>query len=232
VPVAVNVIIFFILTSMLVANFSLAVANIVGLLPEWEWLQPLINAVAGIIWVLAALIAVVVYGYSFTIITNIIAAPFYGFLAEKVELHLSGEAPPSEPLTSMIVRTFGRELVKLWYFISRGILVFLLTFILGFIPLANFFVPVIVMLWAAWSMSIQYVDYAADNHRTPFKLFRSSLGQCRYSAWGFGGLTMLGAMIPIVNIFVPPAAVAGGAKFWLHELKHQPEVTDHRRTAY
>ncbi|WP_317930966.1 sulfate transporter CysZ [Halioxenophilus sp. WMMB6] len=224
VPVVVNVLIFLILTALMVAYFNPAVQAIIGLLPDWKWLQPLLKAMAVVIWLAAALVAVVVYGYSFSLITNILAAPFYGLLAEKIEEHLTGQAPPPESIATMIVRTMGRELVKLWYFVSRGLLVLIVAFILGFIPLANFFVPVILALWAAWSMSIQYVDYPADNYRLKFGLFRRAMGQGRYSAWGFGGLTLLGLMVPVLNILVAPAAVAGGTLFWLQELTNQPEV--------
>jgi CysZ protein len=36
-------------------------------------------------------------------------------------------------------------------------------------------------------------------------------------AWGFGGLVMLCTMIPVVNFFVMPAAVAGATLIWVRE---------------
>lgn len=234
VPLAVNVAIFLILTGTLLAYFDGLVSYFVqlftGWLPEWQWLEPVVKFTASVVWILIALISVVVYGYSFSLITNIIAAPFYGLLAEKIEEHLTGRAPPPESIPSMVGRTLGRELVKLWYFITRGLGILIIAFILGFVPLANFFVPVLLFLWAAWSMSIQYVDYPADNHRLPFTLFRESLGQRRYSAWGLGGVTVLGAMIPLLNILVMPAAVAGGTLFWIRELAEQEQVLRFRES--
>ena len=224
VPILVNIVVFLILTSLALSYFSSAVGAIVGLLPDWQWLAPVLNILATIIWIAAAIVAVIFYGYSFSIITNILAAPFYGILAEKIEFYLTGQSPPPEAIASMVARVIGRELVKLWYFVSRGLALMVAGLILSFVPLANLFVPVIFALWAAWSMAIQFADYPADNHQIPFRDFRANLGQSRYSAWGFGGLTALGTTIPLINILVMPAAVAGGTVFWVEELRARANV--------
>lgn len=217
VPILVNIAIFIVLTSVMFNYFSDVVDAMVGAIPDWSWLEGFKSTIAWIISVLSAFIAIVLYGYSFSVITNILAAPFYGFLAERVEEHITGNTPPSESIISMTVRTVGRELVKLWYFISRGFLVFIAAFILGFIPLAQFFLPVLLFLWAAWSMAIQYSDYCADNNQIGFTQFREGLAEKRFSAWGFGSLVFIGSTIPLVNIFVLPAAVAGGTILWIKE---------------
>ena len=68
-------------------------------------------------------------------------------------------------------------------------------------------------------MAIQYADYAADNNRVAFSRFKNGLSNTRYSAWGMGGMTLLGTMIPVVNIIAMPAAVAGGTIYWVNELR-------------
>lgn len=218
IPILVNVVIFLLLTSLAVSYFSLATGSITSLMPNWQWLAPVVSTLAVILWVAIALIATILYGYSFSLITNLLAAPFYGILAEKIEAHITGTSPPAEPILQLIGRVTLRELVKLWYFFSRGLAIFIGCLILGFVPLANFFIPIILALWAAWCMAVQYADYAADNNRAPFSYIKHSLGETRYSAWGLGGLTLIGTMIPIVNIFIMPAAVAGGTLYWVREL--------------
>ena len=187
------------------------------------WLPGWLDFLAWILGILLALTILVVYGYSFSIITNLIAAPFYGLLAEKVELHVTGSAADSEPLAQMIPRTIGREFAKLWYFVVRGIGIALLMLVLSFIPLLNLLVPVIGILWGTWCMAIQYVDYAADNNRWPFRELRGQLGGSLFSTGGFGGLVMLGTMVPVVNIFIMPAAVAGGALYYIRELSQEDD---------
>ena len=70
-------------------------------------------------------------------------------------------------------------------------------------------------------MSIQYVDYTADNHQLPFSNMRERLVGKKYSSIGFGSLVMLGTMIPLANIIILPIAVVAGTVFWVEELDDQ-----------
>lgn len=215
VPVLINIVLFFITTTVLIQQFGSAMDWLLGGLPSW------LSFLAWILWALFAAVILLVYGYSFSLITNLLAAPFYGVLAEKTEALISGTGPEPEPLSHMIPRTLRRELVKLWYFVSRGVLLTLAMLILSFIPAVNIIVPVIGFIWGAWSMTIQYADYAADNNRLSFTETRARLSKNRYTSLSMGGLVMLGTMIPLANIFIIPISVIGGTVYWCEELKHQ-----------
>ncbi len=216
IPILVNVLIFIMTTTALFAQFSAATEWLTGFLPDW--LSFLANILVGI----AVVMVLLLYGYSFSLLTNIIAAPFYGVLAEKVEELVTGESIQGEPLSQMIPRTIWREMGKLWYFLTRGLAVMLCLLALSFIPLLNLLVPVLSFAWAIWTISVQYVDYPADNHKVAFKDLRSQLWENKYSTYGLGGLGTLGAMIPLVNIVVLPAAVCGGTLYWVKELRENP----------
>ena len=217
IPFAANCIVFIILTLSLISHFSSLQDWFTGLFPSWSWISYLVAFLTG----LFIFFALLIYGYSFTVLTNIIAAPFYGRLAEKLEESICGKSVPEERITSMILRTLRREMVKLFYFISRGLLVLIGLFMLSFIPLLNLFVPLIALLWGTWVMTLQYIDYPADNHQMPFSTLRERLKQQRMSSVGFGGVIMIASMIPVVNIFIMPIAVAGGTLFWINELRQQ-----------
>lgn len=216
VPIFVNLLLFIILTTLLIQQFAQLLDFMMIYLPSW------LGFLAWIILALLALFVVLVYGYSFSLITNVIAAPFYGFLAERAEELVTGKRLEGETLLEMIPRTMLRELRKVWYFLWRGLVVLLL----AFIPLVG---PLIAAFWAAWSMSIQYSDYAADNHQRPFHGLRRSLRRRAQSSMGFGVLVMLGMMVPLLNILVIPAAVIGGTLFWLEELQDQDHLSWERR---
>ena len=226
VPLAVNLLLFAVLTAVLVHYFGEIGTWLQDYLPAWlEWL-------AWIAWIVLGAIALLVYGYSFNMITNIIAAPFYGLLAEKVEQLVSGEDVPEESLLRMIPRVTWREIIKLTYFIVRGIFIILLILLVAMIPIINIIAPFIGLLWSAWSMAIQYADYAADNHQIAFPELRLRLRKRLYSTLGFGGMVMGCSIVPVLNIVAMPAAVTGGTLLWLNELKVRaelgaPEVTDH-----
>jgi CysZ protein len=142
-------------------------------------------------------------------------------LAEKIGHSITGNTTPDESISSLTIRTLQRELVKLWYFISRGFLVFFSLFVLAFIPIVNFLVPLLAIFWAAWVLTLQYVDYPADNNHMTFSELRKQIKNKRYSTLGFGGVILMGSIIPIVNIFIMPIAVAGGTLFWINELSRQ-----------
>lgn len=215
VPVLINIALFVVLTGVLIEQFGFALDLLLNWIPSW------LDFLAWILWLLFAIVLLLVYGYSFSILTNIIAAPFYGILADRTEALITGQGADPEPLSKMIPRTIGRELVKLWYFIVRGLAIFIITLILSWIPLINLLVPAIIFIWGAWCMSIQYVDYAADNHQLPFSNMRERLAGKKYSSIGFGGLVMIGTMIPLANIVILPIAVVAGTVFWVEELDDQ-----------
>ncbi len=83
---------------------------------------------------------------------------------------------------------------------------------------AVFFVPFLAVFWGAWVLTLQYVDYPADNNHMSFSELRQQIKNKRYSTLGFGGVILIGSMIPIINIFIMPIAVAGGTLFWINEL--------------
>lgn len=222
VPVLINLLLFIVLSIVFYRLGTSWLATMASpIQPELaqDWLSGLWMSARVILlwlaWIIGGLLFFIAYGFSFNIITNILAAPFYGLLAEKTELYLAGTQAPEEPIAAMTIRVLWRELQKLWYFFSRGVLVFILLLILGFIPLVNFAVPVLGFLWAAWCLCVQYIDYPADNYRVPFAQLRQELKQIRVSALSFGSLLTLFAGLPLVNIFAFPAAVAGGTAMWV-----------------
>ncbi|MBC6907277.1 sulfate transporter CysZ [Saccharophagus sp. K07] len=216
VPLAINIALFIILTTLLVQYFD-ELTN--WQIPLPEILQFLEKTLKWVAWFLIVVVVLIGYGYSFNIITNILAAPFYGLLAQKTEELVTGQKLPDESLLLMILRTVVREIRKLVYFLTRGLFIFLVMLLLGLTFFLNFLVPIVGTLWSAWSMSIQYVDYAADNHKTDFGLLRRILRKRRYSSVSFGGVVLGCSMIPVLNIIAMPAAVIGGTLFWVNEVK-------------
>jgi len=159
------------------------------------------------------LVFVMVY-YSFSIVANIIAAPFNGFLSEKVEKRLRGDVITDEgwqAVIALIPRSIGRELSKLAYYLPR--VLFLL--LLSVIPVVNIVAPFLWLLFGAWMMAIQYCDYPMDNNKVSFKNMKLMLKSDRFTAIGFGGLTQVGMMIPILNLVLMPAAVVGATIYWV-----------------
>ena len=178
-------------------------------LPDW------LSFVEWLIWPLVFLstLGFIVYGFNAT--TALIAAPFNGLLAEKVEQHLRPDCPPfpDESLSDMVQRSLKRELQKQWFFLKRV----LLLLVISFIPGLNFISPVLWLLFSIWMLSVQYLDYPMDNHQIGFHAMQRRLKQRWWHTLGFG-LAIYGCMfIPILNLLLMPAAVAGATWLWVEE---------------
>ena len=207
VPVLINIVIFA-LAIYFTAGWVFEWSQ--GLLPGWlDWLA----------FVLVPIVLVVCFAamfFTFTMLANLIAAPFNGLLAEAVETRLTGrELPPSNlrKVLKDVALAIGSELRKLAYILPR------------IIPLTVLLlVPAIgQLLWAAfsaWMLAISFADYPMANHGLSFPDQRRLLGEHRWLALGFGLAVMFAMTIPIVNFFVMPCAVAGATAMWVKEFAH------------
>lgn len=181
----------------------------------WGWVQWLLDHLGWLIWPLLLVVIFIAVFYFFAMIANWIAAPFNGLLSEAVERELTQDY--SEQPTSMkdvikdLPRIFKREWHKFIYWLPRA-LVCLLLFL---IPFVNFVAPVIWIIFSAWMMSIQYIDYPMDNHKVSFNSMLQRLKQRKMGPFGFGGMVMMFTMIPVVNLFVMPIAVAGATALFV-----------------
>jgi CysZ protein len=71
----------------------------------------------------------------------------------------------------------------------------------------------------------QYIDYPADNHKLGWNEMLAWLRQKRWQSMSFGGIVYLVLLIPVVNILMMPAAVAGATLFWVRERGAENLVT-------
>lgn len=176
-----------------------------SLLPGWlSWLEWLI-------WPLFAITTLLFVFYSFTLIANLIAAPFNSILAARVEAHLTGkpiEHLNTEKLWKLVIRSFASEIHKLIYFLMWLIPLIILTFIPGL----NLLAPFAWFIFTAWSFSLEYLDYPLSNHGLLFKQVRLYNRQNRMRALGLGTGIFIITSVPILNFLAMPVAVASATK--------------------
>ncbi len=180
-------------------------------LPGWlAWLHWLI-------WPLFVLTALVVVFYTFTVVANVIAAPFNGLLAARVaKLAAPGSAPPrpSADLTwKELLLSPLQELSKLLYFIGWAIPLLALSFI----PVINVAAPVLWVLFGAWMLALEYADYPLGQRGLSFRDQRRLLRRHWRLTLGFGGMTLVLTLIPGLNFLAMPAAVIGATLMWVRE---------------
>jgi len=220
IPLVINILLFGLLFYFLAELFAAMIAAAMSWLPDWAWLQSL----DWLFWILYGAVILLMLAYGFVILANLIGSPFYGYLSELTEKHLTGQEVSTDDGWSQIIRdiprSLWREVQKILYYLPRAIGLF----IIGVIPVVNLVAAVLWFVFNCWMMSLQYVDYPADNHRVSFPALRRLLGDTRLSALGFGLPVALAAMVPVLNLVVVPAAVCGATAYWVRE--NGPTNTD------
>lgn len=205
IPLLINILLFAGLIYLGFREFSHLSAWVEGWLPHWlVWLRWLL-------WPLFFIGAVLFLTYGFTFLANLISAPFNSFLALRVERLVTGREQESRSFLAEIPYAIKMQLRILLYFILRALIIVVLLFI----PVIQLAVPVLWFTFSAWMMALQYLDYPAENHYLSFIQLKQHLAECRGKALGFGGSVMLASLIPLLNLFVMPAAVIGATLWWV-----------------
>jgi CysZ protein len=210
-PLSINLLLFAALIGLALRQFGLWVDYFMPSLPDW------LAFLEYLLWPLFVALVLLIVFFTFTLLANIVAAPFNGFLAEKVEVVVRGQDPfPAfswAELAAMVPRTLGRELRKLGYFLPRAAALL----VLSLIPGLNLIAAPLWLLFGVWMMAVQYIDYPADNNKLGWNEMLAWLRAKRWQSLGFGGITYLALLVPGLNLLMMPAAVAGATVFWVRE---------------
>ena len=178
--------------------------------PSWlQWLD-------WVLWPLFVLLLAGLVVYGFSLVANLIAAPFNGLLAEKVELLLRGrpldEGPGTTGMLAGLLPTLLDEVRKVLYALAWA-LPFLL---LLWVPVVG---SVLWFLFTAWMLAVQYLDYPMGNQGLKFREQRRRLAARRGLGLGFGAAAAALGAVPVLNFILMPSAVAGATVLWVRELK-------------
>ncbi len=179
-----------------------------------NWLPSWLDWLTSIIWPLFALAALIVVYYSFTLLANLISAPFNSLLSASIERHLTGKQD-DQPLTlagvtSIAGRTIWSEIRKLLYQLKWLIILVPLSFIPGL----NIIAPFLWFYFAAWMLSINYVDYPMGNRDLYFADVKRHLKTDRATALGLGTGILILTMIPVLNFLAMSVGVATGTAYF------------------
>lgn len=209
IPMIANIVIMSLLIAWFFSKLSVFIDMGMQYVPDWlQWLSYIISA-------LLLIMLSIMFCYFFSAITNIIAAPFNGLLAEHVEAHLTGEPAPETTAMDLIrdvPRIMKREFQKIVYYLAWAVPLF----ILYWVPvIGQTVVPVVWFVFTAWMINVQYADYAFDNHKVGFKEMKIALRRDAVGNCFFGAVISLFTMFPILNLIIMPIAVCGATAKWV-----------------
>ena len=220
IPLLINVLVFVGLFWLATGWFSDWMASFAWLNPDPEsWLATLIGPLLFLLKLLFGAALLLMFAFSFSLVANLLAAPFNSLLAERVEAHLRGrplgEAPDSlRHVITSIPKVLRSELGKLLYMLVRLLPILLLYLIPG----VNLLAPFVAFAFGAWMLSLEYLDYPMGNHGFLFRDIRNTVKRRRSAALGFGSAVTVMTTIPLLNLIAMPVAVAGATKLWVERL--------------
>ena len=212
IPVLINLILMSLVGYLLFTYIKDWVFQLVEMWPDY------LLFLAYIFSAIFALLLIFVSCYFFSTVATIIASPFYGLLADKVEMKLNGTSSEDMGLVDIlkdVPRILKREFQKQLFFIPLALICLIVTFI----PLLNLIAPILWFLLTSWMGCLQYCDYAYDNHKIPFSLMKQDLKANAMPTFTFGAVVAVALSVPILNILVPPAAVCAGTCYYLEMQK-------------
>lgn len=187
-------------------------------LPAWlAWLEWLL-------WPLIALGLAVAVFYTFSLLANLVAAPFTGLLAERVEQRLGGRPPSAETglwggLRSALlaVRT---QAAALLYLAAWAVPLLLLSLV----PALGALLAPLWILFSAWMLALGYLATPTGNHDLDFRRNRAIAGKHRALILGLGtGITVL-TVVPVLNFLALAAGTAAAAALWTERLASHAET--------
>lgn len=201
IPLLINIVLY---SAVLVLGYFYMSSLIDYFIPDWlSWLE-------WILWPLFFLSFLIIGFFTFTVLANLIAAPFYSRLSAKTVELLSGQSSTIDEQPMLTV--FMAELKRVGYLLTR-MLPLLLLFI---IPVINVIAPLVWALFGAWSMALEFMAYPLENRGLLFKDQKQLLKEVRLASLSFGGVTAMGISLPVLNLLVSPAAVIG-ATIYVYE---------------
>ncbi|MCX7084750.1 MAG: sulfate transporter CysZ [Methylococcales bacterium] len=175
-------------------------------IPSW------LNWLSWVLWPLFFISFFIAGFFTFTVLANLLASPFYGKLSAKTLSLVATKLVDGkeQPLPQVV----SAEVKRAVYLLTRAIPLV----IISFIPGLNVLAPFLWALFGAWGMALEYCAYPLENAGLLFTDQQQLLKSVRFGALSFGGAAALGLTIPVLNILIAPAAVIG-ATLYVNDMK-------------
>ncbi|GAA4890827.1 hypothetical protein GCM10023311_13890 [Flaviramulus aquimarinus] len=187
----------------------------------WDWGHDTFSSISNFI---GGLIVLVIGLILFKHIIMALSAPFMSPVSEKIEAHITGNAPFSHRNTSFIqqlwrgIRINGRNLLM-------ELLLTLPILLLKFIPVVNIFSTMLLFMVQAYYAGFGNMDYTLERH-FKYKESVQFVKEHRGLAIGNGIVFILFLLIPIIGvILVLPLSVTAASLKTINALQLKNNIT-------
>lgn len=171
-----------------------------------DWLRLLLYPLLGALLLVLSLL-------SFTLLANLLLAPFNGLLSQQVERALTGRltTAPQETIGAAMRRSTKQAVWRLSFVAVRVLGVFLL----GLIPVVGVVAVPLGVVLGAWLLALEFSDNPIGNWAWEPARQHAFMRAHRPGMIGFGLSVMALSLVPVVNFALIPAAVAGMTAYCL-----------------
>ena len=210
IPLCINIAVFVVLIWLALAHYATLIQWLLPVGDGWWALMA-----RQFLWLLFAVTAAIVMFFSVSLVANLIAAPFNGRLAERVEQMLGSVGARHDVMRASTASgawtSLVNELRKLVYFLAVLVIMLILTLI----PVVNLAAPFMWFVVGCWMLALEYLAYPMENHAMSFVQVRRAARAQRALTLSFGAAVMAATFVPGINFAVMPASVAGATAMWL-----------------
>lgn len=185
----------------------------------WYWAM-----LTYLFWTLAVALTAVLVFFSFTVVGNLIAAPFNDLLSERTEELLTGrrqDLPFSwRSFWQDCRRSCGVQLRKLSLFVLGMVLLLGLNLLPG---VGTLLYSVLSVLWTIFFLVVEYLGYVLARKRLTFGEQRRYALSRLWLMGGFGTGVLAVLAIPLLQLLCIPVAVVGATLLYC-ELEDESEA--------
>jgi len=186
-----------------------------------DWLDAIGWLISGLFYILFGIICMLVVFFTFSMVANVIAAPFNDLLCVAVAKKLAGNDiflnTDQKPFLQTIIPSITSEIRKLAYFVIWSIPFVILLIIPGI----NIVGAVLWFMFSAWMLNYEYMEYPMSQDDLDFSQLKAQLKSRKFLSLSYGSIISAATLIPIVNFLVMPVAVAGATAIWIDTRKRE-----------
>ncbi|MBW6512116.1 MAG: sulfate transporter CysZ [Desulfuromonadaceae bacterium] len=213
IPLIINVLVFSLTVYLGFNFFNDTVVELIPRRDAWYW-----AALSYFLWTCAVLLTAVLVFFLFSVVGNLIAAPFNDILSEKTEAVLRGTGSDDpwswRGFVHDVRRTVGDELKKLGIFIAAMVVILLL----NLIPLAgSVLYAVLSLLLTLFFLALEYTGFVFSRKRLGFAVQRQYLLSRKALMGGFSVGVLVLLTIPLLQFFCIPVAVVAATRLYCAE---------------
>lgn len=213
-PLILSVLAFVVLLALSIHFFGDFTGWVAGLLPQWlAW-------AVWLLWIGFAALFVFGFYFGFTLMIGLVGLPFFMTLANAVERRLTGRVPEvRHGMLYLIAVGTVRQVPRLGYLFGWLLAVLLVSVVLGFIPLINALTAPIWFLFGAWAFAVMMSDFPLGARNYTWRHQHRLIRQNGARVLGFGVACSFMTLVPVLNLFLLPAATAGITALWVETLR-------------